>query len=166
LAEGNLKEASESYNRLQVNAGFEEQGKSEIGQFKQELRLAQARNIMTNAYLNASKTWATSQAETAMPAQPMQMQQQAAEQQWDKLQQAQEVAATKVKPLRVNLPTHGVRHSFSQVLQTEERKPMTIQFVASSTRAMGWPMRIGLSVAALVLLWIVVSVALSRSRTT
>jgi len=58
----------------------------------------------------------------------------AAEQQWEKLQQAQEVAVAKVRPLRVNLPTRGLRHSFAQVLQTETGKPMLVSFTADNTR--------------------------------
>jgi len=57
------------------------------------------------------------------------------------------------RPLRVNLPTRGLRHSFSQVLQTEVGKPMLVSFVASSAKAASWPMRIGLFVLSFVGLW-------------
>ena len=43
----------------------------------------------------------------------------AAEQQWEKLQQAQEVVVAKGAPAPVNLPTRGQRHVFAQVLQAE-----------------------------------------------
>ena len=68
----------------------------------------------------------------------------------------------KVLPLRVNLPTHGVRHAFTQVLQTEVGKPMTVRFAAANDRATGWPARIGLSAAGFGLLWLAVSGALMR----
>jgi hypothetical protein len=44
-----------------------------------------------------------------------------------KLQQAQEIVTAKVQPLRVNLPVRGQRFAFTQVLQTESGRPMTIQ---------------------------------------
>ena len=61
--------------------------------------------------------------------------------QWDKLEKAQQVAVAKVAPLHVNLPTRGVRYSFSQVLQTELRKPMTIRLLAENTKVPSWTTR-------------------------
>ena len=69
--------------------------------------------------------------------------------QWDKLEKAQQVAVAKVAPLHVNLPTRGVRYSFSQVLQTELRKPMTIRLLAENTKVPSWTTRLGLSRAGL-----------------
>ena len=67
----------------------------------------------------------------------------------------------KVQPLRVNLPVRGQRFAFTQVLQTESGRPMTIQLFAASTKAVSWPMR-GLAVAgAFLILWAMVAV-LSR----
>jgi hypothetical protein len=83
-----------------------------------------------------------------------------AEEQWVKLQQAQEVTAVKVRPLRVNLPTRGLRYSFAQVLQTEVGKPMSVQFAATNTRTINWPLRIATGAAAFVLLWGIVALAL------
>src|SRR5256886_8849603 len=88
----------------------------------------------------------------------------AGEQQWDRLQKAQEVAAATVRPLRVNLPTRGLRHSFSQVLQTEVGKPMLVSFVAASAKAASWPMRIGLFALSFVGLWAVVSWVLTHRK--
>ena len=77
--------------------------------------------------------------------------------QWDKLEKAQQVAVTKVAPLRVNLPTRGVRYSFGQVLQTELRKPMTIRLLAENTKVPSWTSRIGLSLLGFVALWLIVA---------
>ena len=77
--------------------------------------------------------------------------------QWDKLEKAQQVAVAKVAPLRVNLPTRGVRYSFAQVLQTELRKPMTVQLLAENTKVPSWTSRIGLSVLGFVVLWVIVA---------
>jgi hypothetical protein len=73
--------------------------------------------------------------------------------QWDKLEKAQQVAVAKVAPLRVNLPTRGVRYSFAQVLQTELRKPMTVQLLAENAKVPSWTSRIGLSVLGFGVLW-------------
>ena len=92
-----------------------------------------------------------------MPAQEpsvqLQLDDQTAQQQWDRLQKAQEVATTTVRPLRVNLPMRGLRHSFSQILQTEVGKPMLVSFVASNAKAVNWPARIGLAVLVFVGFW-------------
>jgi type II secretory pathway pseudopilin PulG len=77
--------------------------------------------------------------------------------QWDKLEKAQQVAVAKVAPLRVNLPTRGVRYSFAQVLQTELRKPMTIRLLAENTKAPSWTSRIGLSLLGFGVLWAIVA---------
>ena len=57
------------------------------------------------------------------------------------MQQAQEIVAAQVQPLRVNLPVRGVHYAFTQVLQTEPGKPMTIQMQAANTKAISWPKR-------------------------
>jgi hypothetical protein len=84
--------------------------------------------------------------------------------QWDKLEKAQQVAVAKVAPLHVNLPTRGIRYSFSQVLQTELRKPMTIRLLAENTKVPSWTTRVGLSVLGFAVLWAFVA-ALNRRKT-
>ena len=83
--------------------------------------------------------------------------------QWDKLEKAQQVAVAKVAPLHVNLPTRGVRYSFSQVLQTELRKPMTIRLLAENTKVPSWTTRLGLAVLGFGVLWAIVA-AVNRRR--
>jgi hypothetical protein len=83
--------------------------------------------------------------------------------QWDKLEKAQQVAVAKVAPLHVNLPTRGVRYSFSQVLQTELRKPMTIRLLAENTKVPSWTTRLGLSLVGFAVLWLIVA-ALNRRK--
>jgi hypothetical protein len=62
----------------------------------------------------------------------------------------------------VNLPTRGLRHSFSQVLQAEPGKPMTVSFAATDLRDVNWTARIlGAGVAFLVL-WIGVATVTNR----
>ena len=84
--------------------------------------------------------------------------------QWDKLEKAQQVAVTKVAPLHVNLPTRGVRYSFSQVLQTELNKPMTIRLLAENTKVPSWTTRFFLAVLCFGVLWAIVA-TLNRRKT-
>ena len=58
-------------------------------------------------------------------------------QQWSKVAQAQQLAVARVQPLRVNLPTRGLHHAFTQILQTEVNKPLSIQFTAANTQSGG-----------------------------
>jgi hypothetical protein len=82
--------------------------------------------------------------------------------QWDKLAQAQQLAVARVQPLRVNLPTRGVHYAFTQILQTEVQKPLTIQFTAANTRTGGVIGRLAGGVLGLAVLWILVQLLLSR----
>jgi len=83
--------------------------------------------------------------------------------QWDKLQKAQQVAVAKAAPLHVNVPTHGVRYRFSQVLQTELRKPTTIRLFAENAKVPSWTTRFALVVIGFVVLWAIVA-ALNRTK--
>jgi hypothetical protein len=154
LASGQLREATEAYNRARDVAGNEAVNGEEFRSLGKDLQQAQGGNL-----LNVQRAIAP-----AAPAvQPLpRFDAAAAERQWDKLQAAQEVAVAKVLPLRVNLPTHGVRHAFTQVLQTEIGKPMTVGFVAANDQALSWPKKIGLSAAGFIVLWLAVAAALTR----
>lgn len=85
-----------------------------------------------------------------------------AEQQWDKLQQAQEIGVAKVRPLRVNLPTRGLRHAFGQVLQTEPGKAVTVSFTAANTKNVSWSKRISGGLAGFATLWALVALVSGR----
>src|SRR6185295_8975566 len=82
-----------------------------------------------------------------------------AERQWNALQKAQEVTVAKVQPLRVNLPTRGLRHTFTQVLQTEVNKPMTIQFSAANAEHVGWLKLTLNAIAGFLILWLLTASA-------
>ncbi|HEV2454012.1 MAG TPA: hypothetical protein VGY98_07110, partial [Verrucomicrobiae bacterium] len=88
--------------------------------------------------------------------------------QWAKLQQAQEIASTRVQPLRVNLPIRGLRFAFTQVLQTEIGKPMMIRLFAENTKMVHWPMRVLQFGFAFIVLWTIVALVshyTNRGRT-
>ena len=86
----------------------------------------------------------------------------AAEQQWGALQRAQEITVAKVQPLRASLPTRGLHHSFSQVLQTEVSKPMVIQFAARNVKEVGWFKTLVYCTGGFLMLWIFVAVVINR----
>ncbi|NBV22158.1 MAG: hypothetical protein EBS05_09605, partial [Proteobacteria bacterium] len=88
----------------------------------------------------------------------------AAEQQLDKLQKAQEVTVATVQPLRVNLPLRGQRHAFTQVLQTEVNKPMTVAFAARNLKAGGWLKPVAYTLCAFLALWIAVAILTERRQ--
>jgi len=69
-----------------------------------------------------------------------------------------------VRPLRVNLPMRGLRHAFSQVLQTEVGKPMLVSFVATSAKAASWPLRMALFCAGFFALWALVNWTLGQRK--
>jgi hypothetical protein len=87
----------------------------------------------------------------------------AAEEQWVKLRQAQEVSATRVRPLRVNLPTRGVRYAFSQALQTQTGRPLTVRMAVDNDAAPAWGLRICGGVAGFLLIWAATAWALSTA---
>ena len=176
LAEGKVDSAFLSYNRAKQNvAADDSRGNEDLDRLKKDLKQMQARNLnqaqqkFVEGYFGrgqfASGSASVTQSGQGQPAgQQIQYDQQAAEQQAAKLQQAQEVAVAKALPLRVNLPKRGVHYSFSQVLQTEVGKPMTIRFVAANEGAISWPIRIGLGAAGFALLWLAVSGLLAHRQ--
>jgi len=183
LRDNNLNDAYQNYNRAKQNIDVSDAPNNElVQQMGKELRQTQARNfiagnntiIINNGGMFQGQPTinAPAQMETAgdrraapQPAGPQggqqtvqwQFDQEAAEQQVDKVAQAQDVTVAKTLPLRVNLPKRGVHIAFSQVLQTEIGKPMSVQFKAVNDRAASWPLRIGASLAGLVVLWLAVA---------
>jgi hypothetical protein len=165
LTSGNVREAVGGFYRAKGRqlAGVQEQ--AEVKQLEQQLRNVQAGNL-----INAQQAFSV--ANTFAPAgQPQpavsftaNYDNAAAEAQWAKLAQAQEIAVAKVQPLRVNLPLRGLRYAFTQVLQTEVNKPMTVQFSAANTKAGNWLKRVGTGLAGFAALWGVVAVVAARKQ--
>jgi multidrug resistance efflux pump len=137
LAGGNMREASATFNRAKIHLYTDKNENGSVQQLEKDLQTAQASNL-----INAQNDFATRNAGTAgmLPASRVQSSSAqsdsvAAGEQWQKLQQAQEIATAKVQPLRVNLPVRGRHFAFTQVLQTESGRPMTVQLFAASTKA-------------------------------
>ena len=192
LAGGNLQKAISTYGRAKFKGAQVQTEQAEGRQLKeleQDVRRAQSSNLImaqNNVFfqnagrLEDQQALQFQQAQTLAnaPAQQQRTAPQAAagrnlylnydeniaSLQWDKLEKAQQVAVAKVAPLHVNLPTRGVRYSFSQVLQTELRKPMTIRLLAENTKVPSWTTRISLSLLGFVVLWAIVA-AVNRKRT-
>jgi type II secretory pathway pseudopilin PulG len=82
--------------------------------------------------------------------------------QWNRLAQAQELAVARVRPLRVNLPISGLHQAFTQVLQTEIGKPLTIQFSAANNQSGSLVRQFLGGTLALLVLWIIVKTILAR----
>ena len=170
LAGGNLQKAVSSYGRAKFKGAQVQTDQAEgreLKELEQQVRRAQSSNLIMaqNDYFlqNAGRLedqqalqFQAGQAFVNAPAQQQQVMPQVAagrnlylnydenvaSLQWDKLEKAQAVAVAKVAPLHVNLPTRGVRYSFSQVLQTELRKPMTIRLLAENTKVPSWTTRL------------------------
>jgi hypothetical protein len=166
LSGGKLEEASKAYDRAR-RSGLD----AETDEFKvlaKDIREAQSSNLLKAQKEVFANNAAFFRQDGAMPAQEpsvqLQLDDKTAQQQWDRLQKAQEVATTTVRPLRVNLPMRGLRHSFSQVLQTEVGKPMLVSFVASNAKAVNWPVRIGLAVLVFVGFWAAVNLMLGQRK--
>ncbi|MEN9574713.1 MAG: hypothetical protein RL514_2568 [Verrucomicrobiota bacterium] len=184
LSSGKLNEANNEWFNFKRNPGQGGGNKgAEVDEMRQlkevevQLRRSQASNLVQaqQAYSldNAKKFGAAFEDATSPSVSPSGdgkvTQQQlsrydtdAAEQQLEKLQKAQEVTVATVQPLRVNLPLRGQRHAFTQVLQTEVNKPMTVEFTARNQKASGWLKPIALTIAAFLALWVAVAVFAQR----
>jgi hypothetical protein len=162
LAGGNMREASATFNRAKTRLYADKKEDGDVQQLEKDLQTAQASNL-----INAQNDFVTRNAgeiatDGRIPAQQVQTpgkpdDNAAAGQQWMKLQQAQEIVTAKVQPLRVNLPVRGQHFAFTQVLQTESGRPMTIQLFTASTKAVSWPMRGLTAIGAFLMLWALVA---------
>jgi hypothetical protein len=179
LNSGQLKEANEEYNsaifRSKNGAVADEETLRELEGLKRDLSKVQGSNL-----IEAQRAWTVDNFNRLgmnPPAAGGQAQQPAnqavqmlnydadvAERQAELLQRAQEVATTAIQPLHVNLPTRGLRHAFTQVLQTEINKPMTVEFTARNVNTTSWAKSIIYAVGAFFMLWIFVSVVLQRTQ--
>src|SRR5439155_25836868 len=162
------------YNRARAKGNFDQAKDAETKKLEEDLNRAQGSNLIMaqNEFsLNNSRQGPGG---SPLPSdgrgvrgessggQIIQYDKAAAEAQWAKLQQAQELGIAKVQPIHVNLPTRGLRHAFTQVLQTETNKPMVIRLMAVNDKVVSWPKRIGAAAAGFVGLWLGVSLLAKR----
>jgi hypothetical protein len=162
LASGNVREASVNFWRAKVKSAKGAEEVQDVKQLEKDLQNAQASNLINAqsefSFRNNGQINAGANAPLQSVAPNLSYDNAAAEQQSAKLQQAQEIGATRVQPLHVNLPIRGVGYAFTQVLQTEPGKPMTIQMQAANTKASDWPKRMLVAVGAFLILWVLVAI--------
>jgi len=165
LAGGNFREANAEFSRAKSQSSVKGED-AEVKKLGEELKSAQASNLITAQHDFYSKNGGQLAME-GQPASPLPQtpgnadETSAAGEQWTRLQQAQEIAAANVQPLRMNLPMRGEHLAFMQVLQTEVGQPMTFVLAADNTKTVHWPLRLGCCAVAFLALWGAVSI-LSR----
>jgi hypothetical protein len=162
LASGNYKESGNKLGWLRSRSLRDSKADKEVKQLEEQLKKVQSSNLINAqqalANENSLRLGATMTTNAFGSAQAYDAI--VAEKQVVELQKAQEVAVVKRSPLRVNLPTRGLRHSFAQVLQTEVSKPLTISFNAKNDRDMGWIKKGMLWSGGFLVLWIGAGLAL------
>jgi len=164
IAAGKLDNANRAYRMVERYGMVRES--DELEKLGKDLRKAQSDNLLNAQQAVVANNSAFFARDGAKPVQEVQAQldTKTAERQWERLQQAQEVVTAAARPLRVNLPARGLRHSFSQILQTEVGKPMIVRFVASNAKAANWPIRVMLGALAFAGLWALVSWMLGQRK--
>ncbi len=169
LAGGNVREATANFSRAKAKFYSGKDEDAEVKKLGDDLKTAQASNLINaqnDFYFRNAGTLAADGGKSSESRLNYNLginDNNAAGEQWTKLQQAQEIVTAKIQPLRVNLPVRGERFAFTQVLQTEGGKPMTFLLAAENTKIIHWPTRLGAGLAVFLMLWVMVSVL---SRTT
>jgi type II secretory pathway pseudopilin PulG len=155
LSSGNVKEALADYNRARAKGDLAATKDAEARQLEADLRRAQGSNLIQaqNAFSVSNSAQGQEPLSSSYLGQVIQYDNATAEAQWAKLQAAQDLARSTAQPIRVNLPTRGLRHAFTQVLQTEAGQAMSINLLAVNARGISWPQRLGGTVAGFLLLW-------------
>jgi hypothetical protein len=163
-----VREATANFNRAKGKAYTSKDEEAGVKELEKKLNSAQASNLMMAQSEFASRNAVApgTAPNTAAQAPPLGLlyDSAAAEQQWTKLQQAQDMAVARVQPLHINLPVRGQRFTFSQVLQTETGKPMTVQLLAASAKTVSWPQRAATAGAGFLVLWGAVTLLLRVTR--
>jgi hypothetical protein len=160
----NIKHRSSAKGKWGLKAG---EDKDELKQLENDLKRSQANNLIAGQEaqmmsLNGPTSTQGDGVQVIRGLQQRKLDQGAAELQWEKVSQAQDIAATKIMPLRINLPKRGLRFSFTQVLQTEVGKPMVVEFRAVNQQASSWTGRIAWGIMGLLIMWAVVALTFRR----
>jgi hypothetical protein len=163
LSQQKLEAANTAFDQIQDDTWSEAGEKAAVAEIRKELRQAQALNM-----INAERSFAFHNKD----AKGQDSGQQGASKkdedyaaiQWERVQQAQELGVSKVRPLHVTLPSRGLHYAFTQPLQTESGKPMTVIFKAVNTRGVSLPLGLALGIAGLLTLWIGSAAALGQVR--
>ena len=169
FASGNLRVATESFNRAKAKFPAGKDAGDDVKKLESDLKTAQASNLINaqnDFTIRNNGALATAGSSGQNASLGLNYDSAAAQQQWTKLQQAQEIVTARVQPLRVNLPVRGQHFAFTQVLQTEGGRPLTIQLFAASSKAVNWPARLGTALLSFLMLWGIVAVLSRVTRRT
>lgn len=124
-------------NLLNSRRPLDDSRQQDLKALEETVSLAQSSNL-----LQAQQTYAANHAVqlggSAAGVRPESYDAEVAARQVAQLNRAQAVAVGRVSPLHVNLPTRGIRHTFTQVLQTEVDRPLRVEFRARNERATGF----------------------------
>ena len=166
LAENGYNSSQAAYQEIRQQTDQDADGMKDLYELNKDLRQVQAGNLMTaqRAFTMNNPAKATGQQPAQMREQTETINGEVAAEQWDRLQQAQEIGVAKVLPLHVNVPRRGLRYSFTQALQTETGKPMTLHLRAVNSRGISLPLGIAGGVGGFIGLRIIAAVALARRR--
>jgi hypothetical protein len=162
LAAGQIADVKEELTQAKRRAVRDQQTEQEVRQLEEDLNRAQGSNLIQaqNEYFfsNALRLESGPAPQQASPGGAYSVED--AQRLAAVVQKAQVVSLTRVEPLRVNLPTRGIRHSFTQVLQTDPGKPLTVEFHARNLRESGFFTRAFRTIAGFLGLWIVAGLVL------
>lgn len=163
LAKGSVDEAYKDYARVQqVYLGGEARELKELGD---ELRRAQVSNLLeAQSKFVFENVAPVQQRPTPEVTQQATYDASVAEAQLTKVQQVHQAAEARLLPLRVTLPTHGLRIGFSQVLQTQPGKPLTVQFAAINTSTPNWLGRVLLYAGCFLVIWMLVAIVVKHTK--
>jgi hypothetical protein len=174
LAQQKLKDASVVYEQVQMGeVDRDADSLQAVDDIRNRLRQAQARNVITaQREFAAAASRAEGMAQPAAQVAAPEAQEapgkgewdESAALQWDRVQQAQELGVARVRPLHVYLPTRGLHYGFSQALQTEPGRPLTVRLRAVSTRGIGLLQGVAMAAVGLIVLWVAAGMALRRAR--
>jgi hypothetical protein len=173
LAEGNIKEAVENYRQIRSGKQGSVAAEPGIKQLEKDLRRVQSSNLLArqNTFSAANGVVMDAQVDkngqnAAASRNSMLFYYDAtvAEQQWSKLQLAQEVTVAQIQPLRVNLPIRGAHYEFSQVLQTETGKAMTIHLLVAKSGSGGVVGKAILMTGGFLFLWLLLKLLFGTAK--
>jgi hypothetical protein len=159
LSAGKVQQAVEDVSLYRNLATDGSVSQVELRQLEEELSRGQASNLIQAqrdyTFSNLARYQsAGGPSPTAPHTMPAGDEEEAARRQVQALQKMQAIGVAPLQPLRVNLPTRGLRHSFTQVLQTETDKPLTVRLTAQHTRKSGSFRRLLFWITGFTALWI------------
>jgi len=162
LEAGDFKNAVDTFSQVQSQAikGKDQEQLKIIGS---QIRKIQSSNLLAAQEEFASRGSNLSVSEEAESS-FLQRDLQVAEQQLDKLQQAQQISEVSIRPLKVTIPKAGVPVQFVRSMQPEVKKPLIVKFRATENASPRWGQRILIVVASFVILFIVATVLLRSSE--